>query len=169
MLKKILKDCSLWILMSIVCILWRLAAHKSEIAIYVALFAVMMLTWVLIGFITLKYKRSYRDAWFWQEMLSMLLTGGIQMLLETAESRVQKPPCRQTETRLRLRSLPPRHYPPVLYGHRPLDDRTRHDCRLRRHPLHALLEIRPQHDGATHENQEAPKRTNCPSGLSALS
>lgn len=81
MLKKIIKDCTIWILMSVVCILWRVAAHKSEIAPYVGLFAVMMLTWIVIGFITFKYKRTYRDTWLWQDILGMLLTGGIQMLL----------------------------------------------------------------------------------------
>ena len=81
--KKIVSDCGLWILASVGCVLWRLVAAKSSIVNYVVLFAIMMAAWVLLGFCTRKYQRSYKDLWFWQEMLSLILTGGVLMLIVT--------------------------------------------------------------------------------------
>ena len=79
MWRRIFGDIVIWIISSVVCILWRVMASKEAILSYVAFFAVLMVAWVLIGLLTMKYRRSYKEAWYWQEMLSMLLTGGILM------------------------------------------------------------------------------------------
>ena len=76
MWKRIINDIVIWIISSVVCILWRVVADKETIADYIILFAIMAGIWVILGLITLKYWRSYKKAWYWQEMLSMLLTGG---------------------------------------------------------------------------------------------
>ena len=79
MWKRIVNDIGIWIISSIVCILWRVVAAKETILNYVILFAIMAGVWVILGLITMKYRRSYKEAWYWQEMLSMLLTGGALM------------------------------------------------------------------------------------------
>ena len=81
MWKRILNDIVIWIISSVVCILWRVVASKETIVSYIAFFAVLMAVWVLIGLVMMKYRRSYKEAWYWQEMLSMLLTGGVLMAL----------------------------------------------------------------------------------------
>ncbi len=78
-IRRILSDVVIWVLSSVVCILWRVVADKETIAAYVTLFAIMMGAWVVLGIITFKYYRSYKEAWYWQEMLSMLVTGGALM------------------------------------------------------------------------------------------
>ncbi|MBP5641857.1 MAG: sugar transferase [Paludibacteraceae bacterium] len=81
MLRRILADILVWIVSATLYILFRLVADKQEVAIYVTIFAVMMAAWIVLGIITLKYYKSYKEKWYWQEMLSMLLTGGLLMLL----------------------------------------------------------------------------------------
>lgn len=73
--KRILGDIGIWVLATLFCVSWRLAAHKSEIATYLLLFLAMLAAWVLLAWLFRKY-RSYKDTWFWEEFLSMLLTGG---------------------------------------------------------------------------------------------
>lgn len=73
--KRIIVDIFIWALASLLCVSWRLVAQKSEIQLYWLLFLAMMIVWVLLAWIFRKY-RSYKDTWYWQEMLSMLLTGG---------------------------------------------------------------------------------------------
>ena len=79
MFRRIFGDIVIWIISSVVCILWRVMADKEQIASYISFFAILMLAWIIIGFVFMKYRRSYREAWYWQEMLSMLLTGGALM------------------------------------------------------------------------------------------
>lgn len=74
--KRIVSDIFIWIFSAVICILWRLVADKSTILAYVALFGAMAVVWVILGLIFYKYYRSYREAWYWQELLSLLLTGG---------------------------------------------------------------------------------------------
>lgn len=81
MCKKIISDVCLWLLSAVICIVWRLLAAKSDIESYAVLFLCLMGAWIVLGFITYKYRWSYREAWFWQEMLSLLLTGSCLMLL----------------------------------------------------------------------------------------
>ena len=80
MYRRIITDCTLWLIASAICILWRLIAAKESISAYLILFAVMMLLWLALGAVFRKY-RSYRELWYWQEMLSMVLTGGCLMLI----------------------------------------------------------------------------------------
>ena len=80
MFKRIINDCILWILAAVICVLWRLAADKEQIVSYLALFGGLMVAWVLVAWILRKYSRSYREAWYWQEMLSMLGTGAVLMV-----------------------------------------------------------------------------------------
>lgn len=79
--KRIVSDIFIWIFSSVICILWRLVADKSTILAYVALFGAMAVVWVILGLIFYKYYRSYREAWYWQELLSLLLTGGSLMVI----------------------------------------------------------------------------------------
>ena len=76
MWKRIVNDIVIWIISSVVCLLWRVVADKETIAAYISVFAVMAVIWIILGLITLKYRRSYKEAWYWQEMLSLVLTGG---------------------------------------------------------------------------------------------
>ena len=78
--RRIITDCVLWLIATAICILWRLMAAKENVSAYILLFAVMMAVWVALGLLSRKY-RSYRERWYWQEMLSMLFTGGCLMLL----------------------------------------------------------------------------------------
>ncbi len=79
MFRRIFSDIVIWIISSVVCILWRVVANKEQIASYVSFFAILMVAWIIIGLVFTKYRRSYKEAWFWQEMLLMLLTGGALM------------------------------------------------------------------------------------------
>lgn len=79
--KRILSDTILWVISAIICILWRLIADKSEIVSYIVLFAAMMVAWIILGLIFFKYWRSYKEAWYWQEVLSTIVTGGALMLI----------------------------------------------------------------------------------------
>ncbi len=79
MWKRILSDIIIWIGASIIIILWRLVADKSVIADYVALFAIMMAAWIVIGLIFQKYTKSYKEYWFWQEVALTVLTGAAVM------------------------------------------------------------------------------------------
>jgi len=58
--------------------LWRWVADKSAIASYWMLFGVMMCVWILIGMAVQLY-RPYKQAPFWQSMLSLLATAGIMI------------------------------------------------------------------------------------------
>jgi len=77
--KKIVNDCFLWSVSAIICILWRLIANKSEIWTYITLFACMMAAWVLLSLAAQRYNHSYKDLWFWQEILQLIAVGGLLM------------------------------------------------------------------------------------------
>ncbi|MCQ2348791.1 MAG: sugar transferase [Paludibacteraceae bacterium] len=80
MAKKIITDCIFWIWASVICILWRLLAHKMEMVPYITLFVLMMVAWVVLGLLVCKYRRSYIENWLWQDVLTMGLTGGLLMV-----------------------------------------------------------------------------------------
>ncbi|MCQ2346464.1 MAG: sugar transferase [Paludibacteraceae bacterium] len=80
MWKRILCDCFLWAAAVVICVLWRLIVAKAAIGSYVLLFVVLACIWIVLGWLTRKY-RSYKDTWFWQELASMLLTTGCMMAL----------------------------------------------------------------------------------------
>ena len=69
--KRVVVDLLVWVLAALLCMLWRWVANKSEIVHYWALFGVLAAAWVLVGFVVQLY-RSYKEAWFWQSMLSLI-------------------------------------------------------------------------------------------------
>ena len=80
MQKRITIDIIIWCISATLCILWRLAADKSQIWGYLALFGVMMVIWMLVGWILQLY-RSYKTVWYWQSLLSLLGTTLVLLLL----------------------------------------------------------------------------------------
>ena len=79
MWKRIINDCIIWIGASIIIILWRLVADKSVIVDYVSLFAIMLGAWLVLGAIFQKYSKSYKEYWFWEELVIIIVTGGALM------------------------------------------------------------------------------------------
>ena len=79
MFKRIISDIIIWIISAVICILWRVVADKSEIQAYIIVFSIMAAAWVILGLILQKYTRSYKDNWYWQDMLAMIVTGGALM------------------------------------------------------------------------------------------
>ena len=69
--KRVVVDLLVWVLAALLCMLWRWVTNKSEIVHYWALFGVLAAAWVLVGFVVQLY-RSYKEAWFWQSMLSLI-------------------------------------------------------------------------------------------------
>lgn len=80
MVKRMLGDTVLWCIATLLVWLWRTVTNKSVITIYLVLFACLWAVWLLLGVVTYKYKRSYKDAWYWQDMLSLGLTGGVELI-----------------------------------------------------------------------------------------
>lgn len=80
MFKRIMVDVALWTVAAVICMIWRLALDKATISEYLILYGGMMLVWLLFGFIFRKY-RSYKETWYWQEMLSMLSTAAVLWLV----------------------------------------------------------------------------------------
>ncbi len=79
MTKRIGIDIILWIVSLLVCIVWRFAADKSEVWAYVVLAAILMASWIAVGLLVQLY-RNYRKAWYWQSMLSLVVTTTVLML-----------------------------------------------------------------------------------------
>ena len=71
----------IWTLSGFLCILWRVAADKSAILVYVWLFLAMMVGWIVLGLITGKYHRSYKQMELWQEVVHMLVPAVIELVL----------------------------------------------------------------------------------------
>ena len=74
--RRILVDVVAWIIAALLCVLWRWVYDKSEIVSYWALFGVLMVLWIVIGFAVQLY-RSYKETWFWQSLLSLIADAGI--------------------------------------------------------------------------------------------
>ena len=55
--------------------LWRVMSEKSAVGIYWALFGALMVAWILIGLAVQLY-RPYKETWFWQSFVSLLITAG---------------------------------------------------------------------------------------------
>lgn len=70
---RIWTDVVIWIISGLLCILWRVAADKSAILVYVWLFIAMMGLWIFLGLITGKYHRSYKKMRLWQEIIGMFV------------------------------------------------------------------------------------------------
>ena len=73
---RVIVDLLVWMVAASLCMLWRWVADKSEIVHYWALFGILALAWVIIGFAVQLY-RSYKDMWFWQSMLSLIADAAI--------------------------------------------------------------------------------------------
>ena len=69
-------DILVWVIAALLCMLWRWVANKSEMVHYWALFGVLTAVWIVVGFAVQLY-RSYKEAWFWQSMLSLIADAGI--------------------------------------------------------------------------------------------
>ena len=69
-------DIVVWIIAIAACMLWRWAAAKSQMGAYWAMFGVLTVMWIGIGFLTQVY-RSYKETWFWQAWLALMLNAGI--------------------------------------------------------------------------------------------
>ena len=69
-------DIVVWIIAISACMLWRWAAAKSQMGAYWAMFGVLTVLWIGIGFLTQVY-RSYKETWFWQAWLALLVNAGI--------------------------------------------------------------------------------------------
>ena len=69
--KRFVVDLVVWVIAALLCMLWRWVADKSEIAIYWVLFAALMVGWIGVGLLVQLY-RSYKKAWFWQSMVSLV-------------------------------------------------------------------------------------------------
>ncbi len=69
-------DILVWVIAALLCMLWRWVANKSEMVHYWALFGVLTGVWIVVGFAVQLY-RSYKEAWFWQSMLSLIADAGI--------------------------------------------------------------------------------------------
>ena len=74
--RRITVDVLVWLIAVLLCMLWRWAAEKSSIGAYWVLFGVLMLLWIGLGFVLQVY-RSYKDTWFWQALLALVLDAGI--------------------------------------------------------------------------------------------
>ena len=74
--KRVLVDLLIWVIAVLLCMLWRWVANKSEVVSYWSLFGVLAVLWVLVGFAVQLY-RSYKEVWFWESMLSLVLDASI--------------------------------------------------------------------------------------------
>ena len=74
--KRVAADLMVWVVVGLLCMLWRWIDDKSSIAIYWGMFGVLAVLWVLIGFVVQSY-RSYKDAWLWQAMVSLVADAAI--------------------------------------------------------------------------------------------
>ncbi len=74
--RRITIDLFIWIIAALLCVLWRWVADKSEIVHYWALFGVLAVLWVVIGFAVQLY-RSYKETWLWQSVLSLIADAGV--------------------------------------------------------------------------------------------
>ena len=74
--KRVAADLMVWVVVGLLCMLWRWIDDKSSIAVYWGMFGVLAVLWVLIGFVVQSY-RSYKDAWLWQAMVSLVADAAI--------------------------------------------------------------------------------------------
>ena len=74
--KRISLDFLVWVIAAALCMLWRWVADKSEIVHYWALFGILAVLWVVLGFAVQLY-RSYTETWLWQSVMSLVADAGI--------------------------------------------------------------------------------------------
>ena len=73
---RLIVDLLVWVIAALLCVLWRWVADKSEIVHYWALFGVLAVLWIVVGFAVQLY-RSYKETWLWQSLLSLIADAGI--------------------------------------------------------------------------------------------
>ena len=78
--KRVAADLMVWVVVGLLCMLWRWIDAKSSIAVYWGMFGVLAVLWVQIGFVVQSY-RSYKDAWLWQAMVSLMADAVILIAL----------------------------------------------------------------------------------------
>ena len=76
MSKRIIGDIFIWALVAVACFLWRIAADKSEVWMYVAMFAALLVAWIVVGFAVQLY-RSFKKIHFWHAFVSLVADAGI--------------------------------------------------------------------------------------------
>ena len=76
MSKRIIGDILIWVIAAVVCFIWRLAADKSEVWMYVAMFAALMVAWMVVG-LGVQLYRSYKKIHFWHAFLSLVADAAI--------------------------------------------------------------------------------------------
>ena len=74
--KRVAADLMVWVVVALLSMLWRWIDDKSSIAVYWGMFGVLAVLWVLIGFVVQLY-RSYKEAWLWQAMVSLVADAAI--------------------------------------------------------------------------------------------
>ena len=74
--RRISLDFLVWVIAAALCMLWRWVADKSEIVHYWALFGILAVLWVVLGFAVQLY-RSYKETWLWQSVMSLVADAGI--------------------------------------------------------------------------------------------
>jgi len=74
--RRLIVDLLVWILAASACILWRWVTDKTSLSAYWAMFSVLTVLWMIVGWAVQLY-RSYKDTWFWQSLLSLLVDAGI--------------------------------------------------------------------------------------------
>ena len=74
--KRVVVDLLVWVLAALLCMLWRWVTNKSEMISYWSLFGLLAFLWIVVGFVVGLY-RSYKEAWFWQSMMSLVLDAGV--------------------------------------------------------------------------------------------
>ncbi len=74
--RRLIVDLLVWILAASACILWRWVAAKTSLSAYWAMFGVLTVLWMIVGWAVQLY-RSYKDTWFWQSLLSLSVDAGI--------------------------------------------------------------------------------------------
>jgi len=79
--KNIVKDCILWSIASLICILWRMLTDKGVVGAYLLLFLGMMGLWILLSWAIGRYRLSYQKLWWWQDVLLMWTVGALVMVI----------------------------------------------------------------------------------------
>ena len=74
--RRVLVDMIVWLIAVLLCMLWRWVADKSAIGIYWGMFGGLAVLWVLLGIVVQVY-RPYKETWFWQAVLALVVDAGI--------------------------------------------------------------------------------------------
>ena len=74
--RRVFIDGIIWVIAALLCMLWRWISDKSDLAHYWALFGVLAVLWMIIGWAVQLY-RSYKVTKLWIALLSVLADTGI--------------------------------------------------------------------------------------------